>query len=48
MAQPTIVIQTIQKILQSVLPLIDWYWLLVLIGTFLSTEWFVRKYNGLL
>tara|TARA_R110000868_G_scaffold40008_5_gene138774 strand:- start:3007 stop:5034 length:2028 start_codon:yes stop_codon:yes gene_type:complete len=29
-------------------PLIDWYWMLVLIVLFLSTEWFVRKYNGLL
>lgn len=28
--------------------LIDWVWLLVLISIFLSTEWFVRKYNGLL
>jgi hypothetical protein len=29
-------------------PLIDWVWLLILIAIFLSTEWFVRKYNGLL
>lgn len=29
-------------------PLIDWIWLLVLIAICLSTEWFVRKYNGLL
>jgi hypothetical protein len=40
--------QAIQKNNTSRAPLIDWYWLLVLIGTFLSTEWFVRKYNGLL
>ena len=29
-------------------PLIDWIWLLVLIVVCLTTEWFVRKYNGLL
>ena len=29
-------------------PLIDWIWLLVLLATTLATEWFVRKYNGLL
>ena len=28
--------------------LIDWFWLLVIISTLLATEWFVRKYNGLL
>lgn len=28
--------------------LIDWYWLLLLIALFLSSEWFIRKYNGLL
>ncbi|MEZ7504989.1 hypothetical protein [Flavobacterium sp. Arc2] len=29
-------------------PLIDWTLLLILIVSLLSTEWFVRKYNGLL
>ncbi|MEM0577332.1 hypothetical protein [Flavobacterium polysaccharolyticum] len=29
-------------------PLIDWIWLLILIAICLSTEWFVRKYHGLL
>ena len=29
-------------------PLIDWIWLLVFISISLATEWFVRKYNGLL
>jgi hypothetical protein len=29
-------------------PLIDWMWLLVLLAIALATEWFVRKYNGLL
>ncbi|MBD3723827.1 MAG: hypothetical protein IE891_03360 [Flavobacteriaceae bacterium] len=28
-------------------PLIDWKWLLLLIVTLLSLEWFIRKYNGL-
>jgi hypothetical protein len=29
-------------------PLIDWSLLLILIVSLLATEWFVRKYNGLL
>ena len=29
-------------------PLIDWIWLLILVVLSLATEWFVRKYNGLL
>lgn len=29
-------------------PLIDWIWLLVIVVTSLATEWFTRKYNGLL
>ena len=29
-------------------PLIDWVWLLVLAIVALATEWFTRKYNGLL
>ena len=29
-------------------PLIDWIWLLILAIIALATEWFVRKYNGLL
>lgn len=40
--------KTIQKSTTSRSPLIDWSWLLVLIALFLSIEWFVRKYNGLL
>ncbi len=40
--------KSIQKNKVSRTALIDWYWLLVLIAIFLSTEWFVRKYNGLL
>ena len=30
------------------LPLIDWKYLLILIALSLSTEWFLRKYNGLI
>jgi hypothetical protein len=38
----------IQKDVVTKSPLIDWKWLLILIAVFLSTEWFVRKYNGML
>ncbi|PJJ07887.1 hypothetical protein CLU83_1100 [Flavobacterium sp. 1] len=40
--------KAIQKDVVTKSPLIDWKWLLVLIVVFLSTEWFVRKYNGML
>lgn len=40
--------QSIQKSNRTRSPLIDWYWMLVLIVIFLATEWFARKYNGLL
>ncbi|PRZ19856.1 hypothetical protein [Flavobacterium granuli] len=40
--------KTIQKNNVTKSPLIDWKWLLVLIASLLATEWFVRKYNGLL
>lgn len=40
--------KAIQKTLVKKSPLIDWIWLLVLIAIALATEWFVRKYNGLL
>lgn len=40
--------KAVQKTLVKKLPLIDWVWLLVLIAIVLATEWFVRKYNGLL
>ena len=40
--------KSIQKNNVTKTPLIDWVWLLVLISIFLATEWFVRKYNGLL
>ena len=37
-----------QKNVITKTPLIDWIWLLILILIVLATEWFVRKYNGLL
>jgi hypothetical protein len=40
--------KSIQKNNMTKTPLIDWVWLLVLISILLATEWFVRKYNGLL
>jgi hypothetical protein len=40
--------KAIQKEVVIKSPLIDWKWLLILIVVFLSTEWFVRKYNGML
>ena len=36
----------VQKSHQNNVPLIDWYYLLGLIVTFLSAEWFLRKYYG--
>ncbi|VXB91297.1 hypothetical protein FLAVO9AF_300056 [Flavobacterium sp. 9AF] len=38
----------IQKEIITKKPLIDWKLLLILIVAFLSLEWFIRKYNGLL
>jgi hypothetical protein len=40
--------KAIQKNIVTKTPLIDWMWLLIMIATLLTTEWFVRKYNGLL
>jgi len=40
--------QQIQKSEQKVVPLIDWKYLLGLIVISLATEWFIRKYNGLI
>ncbi|AOW10064.1 hypothetical protein [Flavobacterium gilvum] len=40
--------KAVQKDVVTKSPLIDWKWLLVLIAVFLSTEWFFRKYNGML
>lgn len=38
----------IQKEVIKKTPLIDWIWLLILIAVSLATEWFVRKYHGML
>lgn len=38
----------VQKATIKKSPLIDWIWLLILAIIALATEWFVRKYNGLL
>jgi len=38
----------IQKSEQKVVPLIDWKYLLALIVIALASEWFIRKYNGLI
>jgi hypothetical protein len=40
--------KAIQKNNSTKSPLIDWFWLLIVIAGLLSTEWFIRKYNGLL
>lgn len=40
--------KAIQKNVITQNPLIDWTWLLVIIAFLLTTEWLVRKYNGLL
>lgn len=40
--------KAIQKAIVTKTPLIDWVWLLVLIAISLATEWFIRKYNGML
>lgn len=38
----------IQKEIVKKTPIIDWVWLLVIIVLALASEWFIRKYNGLL
>lgn len=38
----------VQKNVMVRTSLIDWFWLLVIISFLLGSEWFVRKYNGLL
>jgi hypothetical protein len=40
--------KAIQKSIVKKTPLIDWFWLLILIVSSLASEWFVRKYNGML
>ena len=40
--------KAIQKAVTTRSPLIDWIWGLILLAVLLATEWFTRKYNGLL
>ncbi|MFT3796246.1 hypothetical protein [Flavobacterium sp.] len=40
--------KAIQKAIVKKSPLVDWVWLLVLIAISLATEWFLRKYHGML
>jgi hypothetical protein len=40
--------KSIEKNVSTKTPLIDWVWLLIFIAALLTTEWFVRKYNGML
>ncbi|SCY08915.1 hypothetical protein [Flavobacterium caeni] len=40
--------QAVQKAIAKKTPLIEWVWLLVIIAAALATEWFVRKYHGML
>ena len=40
--------KAVQKEVVAKTPLIDWVWLLVLIAIALASEWFIRKYNGML
>lgn len=38
----------VQKEIVKKSPLIDWIWLLIILAISLTTEWFLRKYNGML
>ena len=40
--------KSIQKINKKAVPLIDYKWLLLLLILSLATEWFIRKYYGLI
>ena len=40
--------KAVEKVIVKKTPLIDWMWLLVLIAVSLASEWFIRKYNGML
>ena len=40
--------KAIEKAIVKKTSLIDWVWLLILIAISLASEWFVRKYNGML
>ena len=38
----------VQKAIVKKTPLVDWVWLLIIITSSLTFEWFIRKYNGLM
>lgn len=40
--------KAVQKAIVKKTPLVDWIWLLVFIVIALASEWFIRKYHGLL
>ena len=40
--------KAVQKAIVKKTPIIDWVWLLILIAISLASEWFIRKYNGML
>ena len=40
--------KAVQKAIVKKTPIVDWVWLLVLIAISLASEWFIRKYNGML
>jgi hypothetical protein len=40
--------KAVEKAIVRKTPLIDWVWLLALLAITLASEWFIRKYNGLL
>lgn len=40
--------KAVQKAITKKTPLVDWIWLLILIAISLASEWFIRKYHGLL
>ena len=40
--------KSVQKSIIKKIPLIDWIWLLIILIISLASEWFLRKYNGML
>jgi hypothetical protein len=40
--------KSVQKSIIKKIPLIDWFWLLIILSLSLASEWFLRKYNGML
>ena len=40
--------KSVQKSIIKKIPLIDWIWMLMILILCLASEWFIRKYNGML